>query len=226
MPTTTFSRRRRYTVFAPLALLAMYTTVACERATKPVSHSRPVSVASAITIATAVNDPTLDDLSVVAQLVATALQDSTTRMELRGELLANPKEAMIDLQSCRENGVASRMFAISERRGVRNATAMCTAAIAREGLTLYLDPARLNQWDGTTIPLVTAIAHPDRPLADSITVYRSPARTMRMSTNATFDGPIIVILPEAHSSRAGRRNHPTLMRAIPVSQTHSNNTAP
>lgn len=161
-------------------------------------------------------DPTMGPLSPIAQHIAAGLQDSVTRATIRRSLL-NPRSSIpaADLQSCDDTtGAVGHLLRSGELRGAGLAKNLCTTLKAMSGAILYMDPTQLAHWDGSVIPVVTAIAHPGQRLPASIVGYRSPNVTMDLPTDGHMAGPVLVVLPLLHESRLPSRATPPPARAV------------
>lgn len=113
----------------------------------------------------------------------------------------------LDLRACSTELIIQRLFAAAERHGGPLADAMCQGIRGRAGLALYMDRDRLDAWDGTTIPIVTAIADPSRTLPVQLRAYRSATRIISISRDSTVGGPLLVVLPTLHpNAYRGRAN--------------------
>lgn len=178
-----------------------FCTTACERP-MPVSPLHSVSASSArVPVPAPAADSAMGALSQYAQVVVAALGDSVTRIAV-WEKLRSPSTPLegIDLQSCGSDAVVDRLLLAGQRRAGRSAAEVCSALQKMPGAILYMDRSRLKQWDGTSIPLVTAIERPDDRLPKILTVYRSARRTMSVPSDGSTLGPVLVILPYTHPS--------------------------
>jgi hypothetical protein len=148
-----------------------------------------------------VGNDAMGPLSGVARHVAAGLQDSATRMAIMRALKSpGQSRAGIDLQACRA-GVVSQLLLNGERAGAGAAKAVCDQMQALKGLVLFMDPDRLSAWDGSVIPIVTALARPDSLLAPSFHGYLTASRIVDLSRDNPPAGPMLVVLPYQHRSR-------------------------
>lgn len=158
------------------------------------------------------NDATMADLSSVARHLAGALRDSATRADV-ARAMKDPKESFvgIDLHSCAANPLVLRLLLQGERAGGSPSQIVCQGILHREGLVLYMDRDRLRAWDGSTIPIVTAIAQPGSGLPVTFHGYRSPTKIIDLPSDGSLGGPILVVLPYVHpaSAIALRANTPS-----------------
>ncbi len=190
--------------FARLSMIAVVVTaLACER-TAPVILVAPATHAATRSFAPTppVVDSAMGALSAYAQYVVAGLRDSAARMAVWRALKAptTPREGL-DLQACGTHPAVDALFAASERQGHGQAQSICVALKGMRGAILYMDAERLKQWDGTSIPLVTAIADPNGHMPSQLTAYRSTRRTVVIASDGSTLGPVLVVLPYKHPSR-------------------------
>jgi hypothetical protein len=144
--------------------------------------------------------------SAIAQVISAGLQNASVRTQLLRELMdhsANPTG--VDLQSCGNGSAAQQLFNEGERRGFQGGPSLCEMVAKLHGLTLYMDRDRLAHWSASVAPVVTAVENPDKTLPARLVGYRSPTRTITFANDSSFVGPVLVILPFAHSSEVA--NH-------------------
>lgn len=188
---------------------------ACERheSVSPIAPDYQTPRASVADVGVA-NDSTMGNLAAFARLVVGGLRDSSVRQGVRSALMAATARPGVDLQLCEGDEVARQLFAAAERHGLGSAANWCQAAMVRPGLVVYMDPEGLRSWDGTTIPIVTAIANPSRPLPTHFLGYRSTERTVELDGNLSRSGPILVVLPFVNPSSARVRAQAAEIRAV------------
>jgi hypothetical protein len=193
-------------------LLIGTTMMACDR-TAPTQGSARPNLAPPVK-AVAVNDAGMGPLSAIALQVVAGLQNPHVRAALNSALRDTSALGYgLDLQSCDESGVARDLFAAGERRGAAPAEVLCESVKRMPGVVLHMDQHQLALWSPNTIPLVTALAHPEAMLPRHLTAYRSPTVTLDVLADTHLSGPILVVLPLTHPSRRkGRRS------ALPASE--------
>lgn len=147
-------------------------------------------------------DVAMGAFSPVARLVSAALQDSATRVRVYRALKMAPGRLGLDLQLCQDDPLIHEIFDAGERFGAGVAASHCAFARAQGGLVLYMDHDRLQHWDPSVSPIVTAIANIDTPSAATFHGYRSPVRMIDLPADGSVQGPILVILPIQHSTRS------------------------
>lgn len=181
----------------------LWSACAREMATTPdrPAAARPAHVA--YSLSAPVSDATMGAFSPIAQAIAAGLQDSTARVNVYRAMKSRALDAVagLDLQACESDSPIKALLASAEHFGAGPAKDLCAFLTQREGAILYMDPSRLARWDGTTIPVVAARETMNAPLPQAIQVYRSPNRLMTMPTDGSMVGPIVYVLPIAHSSR-------------------------
>jgi hypothetical protein len=177
------------------------------------------SAHSFIRVLPPVDDPTMGSLSSAAQHIAAGLQDSVIRMAIRRSLLeSHASVPELDLQACDITASDSdKLLQSGERRGAKVARDLCKMFKGMNGAILYMDPTQLAHWDGSTIPIVTAVADPDQPLPASIRGYRSPNVMIDMPTDGSMAGPMLAVLPLQHESQRSLRATAPSTRAVFVS---------
>lgn len=192
-------------------------SVSCERPTAALPAPMRVSdVPGFLRLTAPVSDAAMGNLSPVARHVIAALRDPILRRELAVALKDTAAAYSLDLQECRTSSLAKRLLDAGEREGFGSASALCSQLMAMSGAILYMAPERLQGWDGSTIPLVSAIARPDRAVPATIHAYRSTARAEEISMSRPGDGPLLVIVPIPQTRRALRSRLATTPHMIPV----------
>jgi hypothetical protein len=197
---------RRYESAAALVIAGLIS--ACNRQDLPstVRPSLPSSASHVIRpVRPAAVDSVMGQLSPIAQHLAAGLQDSTIRMAVyRAMKSPGANHGSLDLQTCAADPAVSSLVTSGERHGAGPAVAMCALIARLPGATLYMDPTQLARWDGTTIPIVTAVEKANRRLPATIRGYRSPDLLMDLPTDGSLQGPVLVVVPIAHPSRLSR----------------------
>lgn len=179
---------------------ALITVAACDA--DPVVPVREIVPRTSVHLIVGVDsDLTMGRYSAVARHLAWALRDSATRMNL-ATLLKHDSTTLLgaDLQACDTEGPVKAIFDAAERRGAGLASVVCATLKRTPGGVLYMDRDRLRAWDGTTIPIVTAIEHPEHPPLRSFHGYLATDRAIDLPPDGSLAGPILVILPLIHPS--------------------------
>ena len=186
--------------FSGLLLCALLLP-ACSRDTEMSGLSAPITP-KASAMMPPVRDSVMGRFSAIAQAISAGLQNPLVRTQLLQALMdkrANPTG--VDLQSCEDGGVVQQLFDIAGQRGFQGGASLCAMVAKFDGLTLYMDRDRLAHWSPTVVPIVTAIANPEKTLPARLVGYRSPSRTMAFANESSYVGPVLVILPFAHAHR-------------------------
>jgi hypothetical protein len=178
----------------------------------------PVAPAYAV-VASPVSDTVMGELSPIARQVVAALRDSVLRVEVARAMKETSSASSIDLQDCAAVSVAQRLLLAGERNGMGSATLHCGNLRKLRGAILYMNPERLAHWDGTVIPIVTAIQNPDRALPKELRAYRSSTRLVNLSLDHPDDGPLLVVLPYVHPRRAKSKATTTSAQMVQVVPT-------
>lgn len=185
---------------------ALLVTIGCDRKLPTQSRPKPTLGVSSATVA--LSDPTMGSLSSLARHVSMALQSDALRKEVH-DSMSNPNAmgAGLDLQECDQPGVAQHLLRSGELVGGGSAAELCATIRRMDGLSLYMDPGRLQRWDPKLLPIVTAIADPNKKLPTHFLGYRSARYTIDLPANGSLKGPLLVILPLKHQRRivAGQR---------------------
>jgi hypothetical protein len=199
-------QRRRWSAVLTCAATALCaTTVACTDSLPNVPR-RAAPPAKTIN-GSADDDKTMGNLSEIARHVSAALEDP----RVRGALVRAMKDSVnnpagVDLTECSGGSIAENLLRAAELRGGRDASTLCNDLRVGKGAMLFMDRSRLAGWDSTTIPVVTAIANPDAPIAKSFHGYRSPDLVMDVKADGSVGGPVLVIVPYANPHRASGRS--------------------
>ncbi|MEO6864374.1 MAG: hypothetical protein ABI229_02875 [Gemmatimonadaceae bacterium] len=145
----------------------------------------------------------MGQLSGIARHVAAALQDPTVRREVALIMKQSPDAAGLDLQGCQEGSTVGRMLAAGELRGAGSAQAVCQQLMHAQGMVLFMDRTQLAAWDPSVVPIVTAVESPGRFAASTVFQgYRSPTRMITLNAAHPNVGPVLVVFPHVHPSRA------------------------
>ena len=194
------------------------TIVGCDQpVTLPPTPIAPQAGARFATIVAPVTDKAMGAFSPLARHVSAALRDSSIRMALVQAMKdSSALGSGLDLQNCAQSSVAKEVLAEGERHGAGSATQLCAVLTSLSGAVLYMDPQRLQAWDGRATPIVTALSDPRAALPDSIVGYRTPSRTIKMAARRLDDGPLLVILPYAHPRTSGTRRITSATQVIRV----------
>jgi hypothetical protein len=67
-----------------------------------------------------------------------------------------------------------------------------------------MDPDRAAQWSGREAPIVAAIATSGTALPATFVAYRSPELMIDLPSDGSLRGPLLVVLPFRHPTRAAR----------------------
>jgi hypothetical protein len=204
------NRRRLVT-----ALCAVSVLTACEQP-KVVSPgiAAPQPNASYSVLVDPVADRAMGELSPLARHLSAALRDSTMRLALAKAMKDSSASGSVDLQDCANASIAEDLLANGQRHLGGSANQFCAMLRALPGAILYMDPQRLQAWDGQATPIVTALSDPRAALPDSIVGYRSPSRSITMARTRIVDGPLLVILPYAHPRTSAKRRNTLTTEAI------------
>lgn len=188
----------------------------CDQQTPTQSRPRPTLYTRSVSAA--VDDPTMGSLSSLARHVSLALQSEAVRREVY-DSMKSPEAlgAGLNLQECNHSGVAQDLLRSGELAGGSSAAAFCAAIRGLNGLTLYMDPGRLDNWNPKFLPIVTAIANPGTKLPAHFLGYRSARFTIDLPGNGSLKGPILVVLPRKHPRAYGKTPPTVDFRAIPQS---------
>lgn len=180
--------------FGPFILICLVT--ACGDG--PTSSKVPVNAANvrAAPARAPLSDVVMGPLSVIAREVVTGLGDAPTRRGVLQALKASANSGMgIDLTSCNASGVVLDLLVAAERRGAGRASDICESITETRGLVLYMSARDLRRWDGSFIPIVTAISLNPAALPDKWQGYRSPETAIELSSREPAPGPVLLILP-------------------------------
>lgn len=214
--TTAPWKRRVLTGWLGVTLVGV---VSCERPTAvPLSPTMAPSAPTFVRLTAPVTDVAMGSLSPLARHLVAALRDPSLRRELAIALKDTAASYSLDLQDCRTSSLAKRLFDAGEHEGFGSSSALCAQIVSMNGAILYMAPERLQGWDGSVIPLVSALARPDLPAPATIHAYRSTTRAVEISMAHPGEGPLLVILPVPQQRRALRKELATTPHMIPIHQ--------
>lgn len=185
---------------------------ACERQEITATPNRIIGAPSRVLVA-ADADPVMGTLSPIAQYVAAGLQDFAVRLAVHRALTSPSAHRMgLDLHACASDSVIISLLRAGERRGAGLAASVCQMLGSMNGAVLFMDPSRLRKWNGSTVPIVTAIANPGRELPATFHGYRSPNRLIDLPADGSIQGPVFIVLPYQHPAhpRNVRLGQPTI----------------
>jgi hypothetical protein len=204
-------RKKQIAALAALAVFACGEPMAGTRGvTAPSSPTKHVMVGSVVT------DNAMGNLSLVARQIVVGLGDPAVRQRVV-EAMKDPGTAGagLDLSACESGSIAADLLSAGEERGAANGAALCSS-IRRSGpLTLYMSRDGLRRWDGSFVPIVTAIEDSDRKPPKQWKGYRSGQRTIDLFADGPTPGPVLVVLRVAHPSRLVNAS-----RTMPTQQTY------
>lgn len=196
------------------SIVTVVTITACDQVTSPAMNKRH-RVVSPI-VAPPIVDPTMGSLSPVARHIVIALRDPAMRTALRQALVASSSSGVgLDLADCGGTSPAAMLLTRGEELGGSAAVDLCALITRRHGVTLYMNRTALAGWDGSVIPVVTAIENPAAPLPATFQGYRSPTVSIQLpGRGRALSGPLLVVLPIAHPSEV--RRHGTTPFSVQV----------
>lgn len=201
MPKSTHALLRSTSAFLAMLLIA---SLGCKDTISPASPPTG-ALAPVRSVAPALHDAGMSDLSPVAQHIIVALRDSAVRVAVIDALKQSTNGHIgIDLSSCNGISLGAAIISTGERLGAGPASPICDRLRTGSGMTLYMSPERLARWNPTVIPIVTAIANPDQPRPVHIMGYQFADMTIDIS-DPKFIGPVLVVVPYAHGSHLTRR---------------------
>jgi hypothetical protein len=190
---------------APLVLLAVFS---CG---EPIASTRgiatPASPTKHVLVGSVVTDNVMGNLSLVARQVVAGLGDPAVR-QMVVEAMKDPKAAGagLDLSACESGTIAANLLAAGEERGAERAEVLCSSIRRSGGLTLYMSKDGLTRWDGSFVPIVTAIENSHGRFPKQWKGYRSGQVTIELSADKPSPGPVLVVL---------RLRHPTRLASAP-----------
>lgn len=167
-------------------------------------------------------DATMGALSGVARHIVTALRDPALRAAVAAAMKADSTSRLgLDLQDCDSPGVVHSLLAAGEKYGAGAAASVCASIKSRAAGALFMDPDRLRGWNGSTIPIVTAIENPRSALPATFHGYLSSERVIDLPADGSLKGPILVVLPLVHPHHNSYATQQGTARvvAVPSSQT-------
>lgn len=181
------------------ATFSGFSLVACDRPLPTASPATSLTLRPQV-LTPPVSEKVMGKLSPLARHLVIALRDSAMRAALitamKGQEATHPG---LDLHDCGQ-GTTRRLLETGERNGGNNAADVCALLASTRGVVLYMAPEQLAKWDATVIPSVTAIEDVSGGRAGPRLAYRSPERMIDIS-DASFRGPLLVILPYVHAER-------------------------
>jgi hypothetical protein len=149
----------------------------------------------------------MGQLSPVAQFISTAILDKNARLELHAALLnAGGSPFGLKLSECASSAPLVTLMNAGEHRGAGSGRALCRMLAARGGVTLWMNPAWLRQWDGSTLPIVAAIDNPAIALPRTFKGYIGAKHAIDLPADGSVGGPVLVVLGagKTHTRRAVR----------------------
>lgn len=177
-------------------LLALEGGLACDRVVATTAAPQTANTSASLADNPPIVDPVMGELSQLARHIIGALRDSVTRRSLARALKDSVNiRSGVSMKECASSSLSKMMLEEGERRGLGRAASMCALISARHGVILYMAPERLSRWDGTEMPVVTAISNPSAGIPDRLTAYRSTSKSVEISTAKSEAGPLLVILP-------------------------------
>ena len=151
-------------------------------------------------------DSTMGSLSAVARHIVAALRNPSTRVAVMNAMKsASAGRLGLNLSWCTEDPVVADLLQAGEDAGGDPSPVMCKKIQAYRGLVLYMDPDRLREWDGTSIPMVTAIANPERGVGGPLRAYRGVTTMITLPADGSVRGPLLVVLPYEHGRQSALR---------------------
>jgi hypothetical protein len=204
---------RRNSAFAAAVVVA----ASCSRpdATAPRVAGKRMTASRVVAFDT---DSVMGSLSPIAQHVIAGLQDSSIRMAVYHAMTKRGASTVgLDLQGCADEPVVLALIREGEHNGAMPASQACGVLKGLPGAVLYMDPDRLRAWDGSTIPIVTALENPHARIPPTFHGYRATNRMIDLPADGSLKGPILVILPIVHPRRVTNAPPPkrrTVHRAI------------
>jgi hypothetical protein len=194
------ARERRF------AILSLVAIGACDHSRIEAPRAGPIpSVAAFSRIDAPVKDDAMRELSTLARFIVGALRDSTLRRSVAAAMADTSAGGGIDLQDCRTNALVAHLFESGQRATGTSAAQLCADVSNRDGLILFMAPSRLARWNGTAVPVVSAIASTHDALPPTFLGYRSVERTIMISRDEPLDGPLLMILAMPHARRVRGR---------------------
>jgi hypothetical protein len=199
----------RITLLRCVVLIGSAALGACDQSL-PNVPSRVV-LPEATIVHAADRDNTMGALSDVAQHIAAALQDP----RIRGMVVRALRDTVnngtgMDLAQCSPGTIVGDLLTAGELRGGQSAASLCERMKSKTGMILYMDHSRLMGWDSTTIPIVTAVADPNAPIAKTFHGYFTPTTMADLRSDGSVNGPVLVVLPIFHPRRVRDLNRAML----------------
>jgi hypothetical protein len=191
----------------------------------PTSTQKPAAPRSLMkqeSIGSVVTDRVMGNLSLTAHQIAVGLGNAKVR-QLVVQAMKSPAAAGagLDLNACETGTIVGDLLTAAEQRGAGSAAALCSSIRRSGGRTLYMSKDGLRQWDGSFVPIVTAIESPHLPLPKRWKGYRSGQRTIDLFADKSPPGPVLVVSPIIHPAAVARA-----ARTIPTQQVQVGPLAP
>ena len=204
------------------ALLMLAVLGCAESPTSTQLPAPPKSLMKHASIGSVVADPVMGKLSAVARQVVVGLGDAEVR---RMVVLAMKSPAAagagLDLSTCEQGAITAKLMTAAELRGAREVEGLCSVTSGSRGLTLFMSQDGLRRWDGSFVPIVTAIENPRGQLPKQWKGYRSGQRTIDLFANQPTPGPVLVVSTIVHPAQLARSS-----RTIPTQSVHVGPLAP
>jgi hypothetical protein len=213
-------------LFKPLqrsmVLLAAFSLACAEPSTSILNTPNVISPIKQAALGPVVTDPGMGNLSSLAHQVVVGLGNPRVRMMVV-EAMKNPAAAGagLDLNDCASGSVVAQLLVAAEQRGAGSAATTCSDIGRWGGLTLYMAESGLRRWDGTFIPIVTALSARGPAVPKQWKGYRSGDRAIDLFADKPVPGPVLVVLPLTHPTRVANAT-----RMVPLLQTHVGAFAP
>ncbi len=191
-------RARSSRLRALAALVVGIVCTSCDRTVPLTSPAPRVQSAPSLAAVPEIPDRTMGRLSPLALQIVVALRDPALRARLAAFMKSSEGGLLgLSLSDCGANSLADEIFARGENNGVGSAETSCANTKLYAGVVLHMAPERLRAWDGSTIPIVTAIEHPEDPLPTTFLGYRGATQAIELPKDGSVGGPILVLLPYA-----------------------------
>jgi hypothetical protein len=207
-----FDRKTRIVALVVFAVVGCgEPTTSARRMAIPSSPTKHVSVGSVVT------DSVMGNLSLVARQVAVGLGNPTVRQKVVAAMKdPGAHGAGLDLSACGSGTVAADLLAAGEERGAGSAEALCSSISRSGGLTLYMSKDGLRRWDGSFVPIVTAVENSRGKLPKQWKGYRSGQRTIDLFADKPTPGPVLVVLRLTHPTRLANAPRTNLIHEVHV----------
>lgn len=187
-----------------LAALVVLAILGCDEPTSTTRRiATPASPTKHVMVGSVVTDNAMGNLSLVARQVVVGLGDPAVRQRVV-DAMKDPGTAGagLDLSACESGSIAANLFSAGEERGAASAEAVCSGMRKQSGgLTLYMSKDGLSRWDGSFVPIVTAIDNSRGPVPKQWKGYRSGQVTIDLSADKPTPGPVLVVLRLTNPAR-------------------------